>query len=123
MSRQQDQDAAKHGWSKLPPKGKDEGRMSSYRNEKGERLNVFDTTGTVATTVDHPRQGRNQMFRKDNTPEDIAKYFENPRVHTDRGYHSRNVFNYNLKIGKFLPKIKPPKDIILMFNFEFKCVP
>lgn len=53
------------------------------------RVNVYHTTGTVGTCVDHPTQGKTSLFRRDQTVEDLRRIFANPRVHTGVGYHRR----------------------------------
>lgn len=50
------------------------------------RINVYYTTGTVATCLDHPRSGKTQPFRRDQTPDDLNALFRNPRRHTGVGY-------------------------------------
>ena len=59
--------------------------MASYR--KGAvRLNFWLTTGTVGSYLEHPQQGKTQLFRRDVTMEEAEDLFENPRIHTGRGY-------------------------------------
>lgn len=50
-------------------------------------MNVYYTTGTVGTCIDHPSQGKTQLFRRDQTLEDLDRIFADPRVHTGAGYH------------------------------------
>lgn len=47
-----------------------------------ERVNVYYTTGTVGTCIDHPRRGQTQLFRRNQSMHDLAQIFNNPRVHT-----------------------------------------
>merc|ERR1719369_116155 len=48
------------------------------------------TTGTVATSLEHPTQGKTQLYRgQRNTFEELEEIFQNPRVHTDSGYKTR----------------------------------
>ena len=54
------------------------------------RINVYYTTGTVATCLDHPRSGKTQLFRRNQTLDDIGMIFANPRQHTGVGYYRRN---------------------------------
>jgi hypothetical protein len=68
--------------------------MISYFRD-GCRLNVYLTTMTVATALNHPFKGKTQLFRKGvafNTLEKIMMY---PRVHTKKGYYTKK---YNHKI-------------------------
>merc|ERR1712025_417717 len=39
---------------------------------------------------DHPRSGKTQLFRRNNSLQDIDDIFENPRRHTGRGYRQLN---------------------------------
>lgn len=50
------------------------------------RINVYATKMTVATCLNHPTQGRTQLYRKNVTPQELNKIFKNPRVHTNKGY-------------------------------------
>ena len=50
------------------------------------RVNVYYTTGTVATCLDHPRRGKTQLFRRDQTSDDLDALFRDPRRHTGAGY-------------------------------------
>ena len=39
-------------------------RVVAFVNGRADcRVNVYYTTGTVATCLDHPRQGKTQLFR------------------------------------------------------------
>jgi hypothetical protein len=51
------------------------------------RVNVYYSTGTVGTSLDHPRQGRTQLFRRNVSLEMLSRIFANPRIHTGHGYH------------------------------------
>ena len=55
------------------------------------RLNVYYTTGTVATCLDHPWQGKTQLFRRDVSMSLLRQLMREPRLHTGTGYHRRNV--------------------------------
>lgn len=54
------------------------------------RINVYYTTGTVATCLNHPRSGKTQLFRRNQTLDDLSAIFANPRQHTGVGYYRRN---------------------------------
>jgi hypothetical protein len=67
-------------------------RLVSFRGEQSDgsscRLNVYYTTGTVGTCLDHPRLGKTQLFRKYIfTAGLMADIFKNPRLHTNKGCH------------------------------------
>lgn len=51
------------------------------------RINVYWTTGTVATCINHPTQGKTQLFRRNVSVEQLAVLFRNPRQHTGKGYY------------------------------------
>lgn len=63
------------------------------------RINVYYTTGTVGTALDHPRQGRTQLFRRCVTLQELDAIFRNPRVHTGRGYQRRANMPPALAVG------------------------
>ncbi|CAD7934283.1 unnamed protein product [Amoebophrya sp. A25] len=65
-------------------------RGVSFRNAEGSRINVWHTTGTVGTYVNHPRLGGSQLFRRDVDMHLLREIFRNPRVHTKLGYHFRD---------------------------------
>ena len=75
------------GWDKIydvpsqPP-------MASYRKD-GIRLNFWLSTGTVGSYLDHPRQGKTQLFRRQLSLSDASEIFNNPRQHTGKGYHTK----------------------------------
>lgn len=51
------------------------------------RINIYLSTGTVATCLDHPVKGKTQLFRKRVTIRQLNEIFRNPRVHTGKGYY------------------------------------
>ena len=54
------------------------------------RINVWITTGTVSTSLDHPKAGKTQLFRKNGPDyEMLDRIFENPRVHSGSGYREK----------------------------------
>ena len=53
------------------------------------RINVYYTTGTVGTCINHPRQGRTQLFRRGVSLSMLPEIFRDPRIHTGTGYHRR----------------------------------
>ena len=63
-------------------------KMVSYRKDD-VRINVYTTTMTVATCLNHPKQGKTQMFRKHVSLELLGKLFDNPRQHTGKGYQRK----------------------------------
>ena len=67
--------AGKHGYVEIELKDREAGYMLSFEhhNKKGcggpgkesghVRVNVYYTTGTVGTSLDHPDKGKTQLFR------------------------------------------------------------
>ena len=54
------------------------------------QLNIWCTTGTVGSYLNHPRQGKTQLFRRNISGlNDLRDILLNPRVHTGEGYHRR----------------------------------
>ena len=62
--------------------------MASYKRQ-ALRLNFWLSTGTVGSYLEHPRQGKTQLFRRDVTISEAEQIFENPRIHSGRRYHTR----------------------------------
>lgn len=64
-------------------------RLISFKSFGGTRINVYYTTRTVGTAIDHPFQGKTQLFRRNCSASELLEIFKNPRVHTGRGYKRR----------------------------------
>jgi hypothetical protein len=65
-------------------------RVISFRGGPSScaRINVYYTTGTVGTCLNHPKRGKTQLFRRNiTTLGALREIFENPRVHTGDGYY------------------------------------
>lgn len=83
--------AKDHGWNfilysesqfmlsfgKLDPK---QGKM---------RINIYCSRKTVATSLNHPKQGKTQLYRKDVKMGELRAIFINPRKHTGKGYKTK----------------------------------
>lgn len=82
--------AKKHGWDFIDHQ-EDIGMMSFRKVFQGHpaRINIYTTKMTVATCINHPVQGKTQLFRRRVNDQMMKKIFENPRIHTDRGYKTR----------------------------------
>ena len=79
--------AKENNYDELDVHPNDIGRMCSYESrEDSVKINVYLRTGTVATCLDHPRSGKTQLFRRNNSLQDIEEIFKNPRRHTGKGY-------------------------------------
>jgi hypothetical protein len=57
------------------------------RNGDTMQLNVWCTTGTVGSYLNHPRQGKTQLFRRNiSSHGKLRKLLKKPRAHTNVGY-------------------------------------
>ena len=54
------------------------------------RINIYYTTMTVSTAINHSVRGRCQMYRRNVEPDELTRIFQNPRVHLGKGYHKCN---------------------------------
>lgn len=59
--------------------------MASFGNGKN-RINIYYSKMTIATCLNHPVQGKTQLFRKRVSLKLLGKIFDNPRIHTNKGY-------------------------------------
>lgn len=61
---------------------------NSRQRQHPTLINVFYTTGGIMTKLSHPRSGYNSLWRSDayNSKEMLDEFFENPRIHTGKGY-------------------------------------
>lgn len=69
-------------------------KASMIQFKKDEvKLNVHWTKKqgkyTIATSLNHPKKGKTQLFRKSLNEKELEDIFRNPRKHTDKGYYSR----------------------------------
>jgi hypothetical protein len=76
--------AVTHGWTKLSTETS-QAPMTSY-SFQDTRLNFWLSTGTVGSYLDHPSQGKTQLFRRQVDMQQAEEIFQNPRVHTGAGY-------------------------------------
>jgi hypothetical protein len=86
--------AKKHGWEFHDIQHNIS--MISFVKEVGgdaARINVYMTKMTVSTAINHPKKGKTQLFRKRVGRNLMEQIFENPRVHTDKGYQRRGAGN------------------------------
>lgn len=82
----------KYGWTN-PLLIESNKLISLFKDEM--RINVFYTTFTVATCLNHPLRGKTQLFRKNVMVEELIKIFEDPRVHTQKGFYKKyKKWNY-----------------------------
>ncbi|KAJ3333820.1 hypothetical protein HDU76_002926 [Blyttiomyces sp. JEL0837] len=52
-------------------------------------MDYYPTTGTVKTSMNHPKQGKTQMFRRNLSEDAFIKVLKNPRFHTGQGYQRK----------------------------------
>ena len=54
------------------------------------QLNIWCSTGTVGSYLNHPRRGKDQLYRRAICDHrDLRELFENPRAHGHGGYYER----------------------------------
>lgn len=58
-------------------------------DESMVKLDFYFTTGTVKTSLDHPTQGKTQLFASKVTPDVYVQILQNPRVHTNVRYKKK----------------------------------
>jgi len=51
------------------------------------KICVYFTTGKVSTSLEHPRAGKGQLQRTVRDMALLVRVFQNPRVHSNTGYH------------------------------------
>lgn len=56
-----------------------------------EIIDVWYSTMTVGTTIDHPVKGRSTLFRKHVSLGLLNRIFQYPRLHTQKGYYQRKT--------------------------------
>jgi hypothetical protein len=78
----------------------EQSRVISFRSNAagGARINIYYTTQTVGTALSHPSQGATQLFRRNCTYMELANVFQNPRVHTGKGYKRKRDETSGLEI-------------------------
>lgn len=75
--------AKQEGWTEIDYQ--DANYMISFRKDT-TRINVYYSTMTVGTCLNHPKQGKTQLFRRGVDRELLTKLMKNPRQHTGVGY-------------------------------------
>ena len=82
--------AQAHGWA-FAKVDRSTGMISFTKEYNGSqaRINIYRTTMTVTTQLNHPKQGKNQLHRKHVSTELLKKIFKNPRIHTKKGYRRK----------------------------------
>lgn len=71
--------AAREGWTEV--QFNQQSAVLGFKRGD-QRVNVYYSTGTVGTCLDHPRAGKTQLFRRNRTLGDLKQIFRNPRAHS-----------------------------------------
>jgi hypothetical protein len=80
-----------YGWDYIDYQ--DDIEMISYSREDC-RMNIYLTTMTVATALNHPYKGKTQLFRKNVSLNLLEKLMMYPRLHTKKGYYTKKINNH-----------------------------
>lgn len=83
-----DEVAFKHGYASIDYQ--ENIGLASYSKD-GVRINVYLTTMTVGTCLIHPKKKATQLFRRNVCLKALEEIFENPRVHTGKGYYKKKA--------------------------------
>lgn len=79
--------AISKGWEKISHQ--ENIKMVSFF-KLGVRVNIYYSTGSVATSLNHPIKGKTQLYRRGANMELLGKIFDNPRAHTGVGYYRKD---------------------------------
>ena len=83
-----DRIAQRYGWRKTASASSRNAQSVSYRKDSC-KITIWLTSGTCGSYLDHPKQGKTQLFRRRNGDYNLEDIFENPRIHTEEGYHKK----------------------------------
>ncbi|KAL3775496.1 hypothetical protein ACHAW5_000241 [Stephanodiscus triporus] len=89
-------DATEYGWTFTGsnPASHVEFFEKTFDDGKLIKVDWYYTAATIKTAMDHPRQGKTQMFAKAGvTPDLYVQILENPRIHTDQRYQKKGSSN------------------------------
>ncbi len=64
--------------------------ISFINNDETVKINIYYTTMTVSTCMDHPSMGKTQLFRRNISFEELKIILDDPRWHSNRGYYRTN---------------------------------
>ena len=99
--------AQRHGWSEIATRDPHLRSFVRSSSGNGERLNLYPSTGTVGTCLQHPsRPTPTQLFRRGIGISEVEKLLENPRTHTGCGYYRRDLVWQGTE-NLFRPKRRP----------------
>ena len=95
--------AQKQGYQEIPLAAREQKHLLSFKHnskpgcggpdsEQGQvRIDVYFTTGTVTTSLNHPTRGKGQLQRIGGDYALLEEIFVNPRHHSGSGYRTREV--------------------------------
>lgn len=63
--------------------------LRKYQEGTQCRINIYYSKMTVGTALDHPKKGKTQLFRKNVSKDILNRIFQDPRVHTGKGYQTK----------------------------------
>ena len=71
--------------------GSNEVSRVEFFEKDGVKLDWYYTTATLKTSLDHPKQGKTQLFLSGNNmdPEVYIRVLLDPRAHTGQRYHQK----------------------------------
>jgi hypothetical protein len=88
--------AKENGWTKIKTINAGMYSFKKFLECGSARINIFytkksiiKTKFTVATAINHPKQGKTQLFRRNVEIDLLEKIFINPRIHTKKGYQKK----------------------------------
>lgn len=96
--------AAKYGWNPRDARGAIDGWNPENKtlfliNENNVRIDIYPTTATIKTIMNHPSRGRNQLFRTGYWSKGkLRTILCDPRVHTGLGYRTERGGKYPCKV-------------------------
>jgi hypothetical protein len=96
-------DATEYGWifTGSNPKSNVEFFEKTFDDSKLVKLDWYYTAATIKTAMDHPRQGKTQLFAKAGvTPDVYAQILANPRIHTEKRYQRKDTGNKSKESGR-----------------------
>jgi hypothetical protein len=79
-------DPTEFGWTFT---GSHNNTVEFFENDDGVKLDWYFTTGTIKTSLDHPRKGRTQLFGARVAPNTYLDILLNPRAHTNKRYYNK----------------------------------
>lgn len=82
-----DRMAVSNGWTKHNTHNISCSTASYVKGDK--MLTFWLSTGTVGSYLNHPVQGKTQLFRRNITHSEAEQLFRQPRIHTGKGYQKR----------------------------------